>query len=61
MRTADELLDEADRTPFQGWDFSWLEDRLVVEPPPWPFEDIVTALLETLRWPSTWELAAVSG
>jgi SAM-dependent methyltransferase len=46
VRTADELLDEAARTPFQGWDFSWLGSRLVVEPPPWPFEDMVTGLMD---------------
>jgi SAM-dependent methyltransferase len=37
----DELLDEAQATTFQGWDFSTLGDRLVLEPPPWDFEDIV--------------------
>jgi SAM-dependent methyltransferase len=39
--SAAELLEEAARTPFRGWDFSWLGGRLVVEPPPWSFEDIV--------------------
>jgi SAM-dependent methyltransferase len=46
VKTAAELLDEAARTPFQGWDFSLLGSRLVVEPPPWPFGDIVTGLMD---------------
>jgi SAM-dependent methyltransferase len=38
---AERLLDEALLLPFRGWDFSVLGDRLVVEPPPWSFEEIV--------------------
>lgn len=45
MKTADELLDEAAEIPFRGWDFSRLGKRLVIQPPPWPFEDIVTGLM----------------
>ena len=41
-RSADELLEEAARIPFQGWDFSRLGDRLVLVPPPWSFEDLVS-------------------
>ena len=32
------LLSEAERQPFTGWDFSWLEGRTQVEPLPWDFE-----------------------
>jgi SAM-dependent methyltransferase len=46
VRTADELLDEAARTPFQGWDFSLLGSRLVLDPPPWRFEDLVLDLMD---------------
>ena len=38
-----ELLDEADAHQVEGWDFSWLGDRLRVAPLPWSFEDIVAA------------------
>ena len=41
-RSADELLEEAARIPFQSWDFSRLGDRLVLVPPPWSFEDLVS-------------------
>jgi hypothetical protein len=34
----DRLLDEAERQPFEGWDFSWLAGRMRVEPLPWDFE-----------------------
>jgi SAM-dependent methyltransferase len=44
--TADELLDEAARAPFEGWDFSSFAGRLAVKPPPWPFEDIVSGLMD---------------
>jgi SAM-dependent methyltransferase len=36
----DRLLDEAERQPFEGWDFSWLEGRTSVEPLPWDFETL---------------------
>jgi SAM-dependent methyltransferase len=35
------LLEDAGRIPFRGWDFSVLGDRLMLEPPPWSFEEIV--------------------
>jgi hypothetical protein len=35
-----ELLAEAEATTFQGWDFSTLGDRLVLEPPDWDFEEM---------------------
>ena len=34
----DRLLEEAERQPFSGWDFSWLAGRMRVEPLPWDFE-----------------------
>jgi SAM-dependent methyltransferase len=41
MADPDELLADAEATGFQGWDFSKLGDRLVLEPPHWDFRDIV--------------------
>ena len=38
--SASELLLDAERIPFRGWDFSVLGDRLVLEPPPWSFAKI---------------------
>jgi len=40
----DQLLDEAETTGFEGWDFTSLGTRLVLEPPSWAFEDNVAAL-----------------
>jgi SAM-dependent methyltransferase len=37
----DQLLEEAEVTEFWGWDFTRLGARLVSEPPPWAFEEIV--------------------
>jgi SAM-dependent methyltransferase len=37
----DRLLDEAESRPVQGWDFSWLGDRVAKTPLPWSFERIV--------------------
>jgi hypothetical protein len=31
------LLDEAERQPFVGWDFSWLRGRLDSQPLPWDY------------------------
>lgn len=39
----DELLDEAERQPFTGWDFSWLEGRIVSLPLPWDYTAVVVA------------------
>ena len=39
--SANDLLSEAERIPFRGWDFSVLGERLVLEPPPWSFEAII--------------------
>ncbi len=39
----DELLAEAESTAFQGWDFSTLGDRLLLEPPHWDFAEIVAS------------------
>jgi hypothetical protein len=35
------LLEEAEARPVEGWDFSWLGDRMRVAPHPWSFEHIV--------------------
>lgn len=34
----DRLLDDAERQPFAGWDFSWLAGRVQVEQLPWDFD-----------------------
>jgi SAM-dependent methyltransferase len=46
---ATELLREAERTPFLGWDFSWLGDRLVTSPLPWDFTALVEDALREAR------------
>jgi hypothetical protein len=39
--SADQLLRETLEIPFRGWDFSVLGERIVLKPPPWPFEQLV--------------------
>jgi SAM-dependent methyltransferase len=39
--SAAQLLREALEIPFRGWDFSVLGERIVLEPPPWSFEQFV--------------------
>ena len=41
MAELDELLAEVEARPVSGWDFSWLGARVVHEPLPWDFEEIV--------------------
>ena len=41
MRSFDELIDEAERAPINGWDFSWLEGRATEERPTWHYADRV--------------------
>ena len=38
-----ELVAEALEAHFEGWDFGWLEGRLVQEEPPWDYTEIVRA------------------
>ena len=37
----DELVDEADLAPVDGWDFGWLERRAVEDRPTWRYFDRV--------------------
>jgi hypothetical protein len=37
----EQLLADAEAHPSTGWDFSWLEGRIRVEPPPWDYASIV--------------------
>ena len=53
MAEFDDLVDEAERTPIEAWDFSWLNGRAVEERPTWRYFDrvaervpSVSALLE---------------
>lgn len=43
MSELDSLIDEALAAPVTGWDFSWIEGRSSTEPPPWSYEEIVSA------------------
>lgn len=42
----DALLDEADRQPFVGWDFSWTRGRVDTQPLPW---DYTASVIEHAR------------
>jgi SAM-dependent methyltransferase len=57
--SAEQLLHEALDIPFRGWDFSVLGDRLVLEPPPWSFEQIVEA--EAVRAQSMLDMGTGGG
>lgn len=45
MKAFDELVAEADSRAFEGWDFSFLRERLVENATPWDYRAIVTKLL----------------
>ena len=40
-RSFDDLVDEAERAPIEGWDFGWLDGRAVEERPSWRYFDRV--------------------
>jgi SAM-dependent methyltransferase len=42
----EELIAEAERQPFEGWDFSYVKDRMVEEPLPWDYPAIVRERLD---------------
>ncbi len=41
------LVEEALAADFSGWDFSWLEGRMVQEKPPWDYSDLVRSHFST--------------
>ena len=43
------LVDQALSTPFTGWDFSWLDERMVQEEPPWDYTSLVKTHLVNAR------------
>jgi SAM-dependent methyltransferase len=45
----EQLLEDAEVTDFRGWDFTSLGARLVSEPPPWAFEEIVSERVATAK------------
>jgi SAM-dependent methyltransferase len=40
------LLADADARPVEGWDFSWLGERLRTAPLPWSFDDMVATHIQ---------------
>ena len=40
-RSFDALVDEAERAPIEGWDFSWLDGRATEERPSWRYSERV--------------------
>ena len=42
-----ELLHEAEQHPTQGWDFTWLANRITTDDLPWDFSNIVSGLART--------------
>jgi SAM-dependent methyltransferase len=57
--SAEQLLRDALDIPFCGWDLSVLGDRLMVEPPPWSFEQVVDA--EAIRAASMLDMGTGGG
>jgi len=42
MTSFDELMAEGLAAPFTGWDFSWLDARSTISPPPWNYRQQVS-------------------
>ncbi len=53
------LLDEAERQPFSGWDFSWIEGRIEADPLPWDYTAEVLAVAQ--RSPDLLDLGTGGG
>lgn len=43
------LVQEAQSAPFSGWNFSWLEERMHQEEPPWNYSNLVHAKLDSVN------------
>jgi len=55
----DALLDEAEKQPFAGWDFRWLDGRITADPLPWDYTATVSAQAE--RSPDLLDLGTGGG
>ncbi|TDC84739.1 class I SAM-dependent methyltransferase [Actinomadura sp. 7K507] len=44
-RTFEDLLDEADTVPVDGWDFSWLDGRATEQRPSWGYQRLMSERL----------------
>lgn len=44
-RTFEELLDEAESAPVEGWDFSWFEGRATEQRPSWGYQRLMSERL----------------
>ncbi|MFD6953579.1 methyltransferase type 11 [Nocardiopsis sp. TSRI0078] len=51
MRDFDDLVDEAVRRPVSGWDFRFLDGRMVEEPLPWSYGDRARELVRAAPGP----------
>jgi SAM-dependent methyltransferase len=49
MRSPDQLIDEANRAPFRGWDFTWLRGRAQEIDPPWDYAGLVREAARSAR------------
>lgn len=47
MKTFEEYYEEALEAAFQGWDFSWVKDRLIETSPSWDYRELVLDALKT--------------
>ena len=41
------LIAEAKSAPFTGWDFSWLDGRMIQQEPPWDYPALIVKHMET--------------
>jgi SAM-dependent methyltransferase len=57
--SVDELLAEAERQAFTGWDFSWLKGRIVADPLPWDYTG--TVVTHARRSPDLLDLGTGGG
>jgi SAM-dependent methyltransferase len=55
------LIDAADRAPFAGWDFSWLDGRMVEDPLSWNYTEVVRHRLSDLASKSMLDLGTGGG
>ena len=56
-----DLITAADRAPFTGWDFSWLEGRMVEDPVSWNYLDHVRRRLDDVASKSMLDLGTGGG
>ena len=45
----DHLISQAQEAAFEGWDFSWLDERMLIEELPWDYAELAKSTMNQVE------------